>query len=428
MALIYSRTRLGVAALAVALSVSACTVHKTEVPALSGPSGLGNNITIAASPDVLTQDGLSQSLITITAIDSNGQPKPNVQLRADIAVGGVITDFGRLSAKSLVTDASGHATLVFTAPPAPAIVVGGGTKVDIQVTPIDSNFDNANPRVVSIMLVPPGIIIAGSSLVPDFTVSPASPNAGDTATLTATFTDPTNSHQTAVSFSWDFGDGTTGTGQTVTHTFRTTGVNIVTLTLTDNLGHLASVSHAVTVGAATTVTPVFFTTPASPVSGQSIIFNASQTQPPPGHSITGFFWDFCDGSDGATGAVVTHTFATPGTYTVLLRVTLDNGAQATASQTLTVAVPNPTARLTATPVVARVGDTITFNGNQSTAAPGHRIVNYTFNFGDGSAPVSGTNQSATHPYSRTGSFTATLVVTDEQGNQSDPALVTITIQ
>src|ERR1700751_1147812 len=102
MALIHPRPRLGAAAVGLALSVSACTVHKTDVPALSGPSGLGQGITITISPDVLTQDGVSQSLVTITATNSNGQPAPNVQLRADIAVAGAVADFGRLSAKSLV--------------------------------------------------------------------------------------------------------------------------------------------------------------------------------------------------------------------------------------------------------------------------------------------------------------------------------------
>src|ERR1051326_6941950 len=128
MALMHARIRLA-ASVGLALALSACTVHKTEVPALSGPSGLGNNISITVSPDVLTQDGVSQSLVTITALDSNGQPKPSVRLRADIAVAGSITDFGRLSAKSLVTDSTGKATVTFTAPPPPAVVVNGGTKV-----------------------------------------------------------------------------------------------------------------------------------------------------------------------------------------------------------------------------------------------------------------------------------------------------------
>ena len=42
---------------------------------------LGTAITIAVSPDVVTQDGASQSLIQITARDNNGQPLRNLSLR-----------------------------------------------------------------------------------------------------------------------------------------------------------------------------------------------------------------------------------------------------------------------------------------------------------------------------------------------------------
>lgn len=425
MALMNARIRLAVA-VGVAAALSACTVHKTEVPSLSGPSGLGTNISLTVSPDVLTQDGLSQSLVTVTALDSNGQPKANVQFRADIAVGGAITDFGRLSAKNLVTDSTGHATLTYTAPPAPTIVVGNGTKVDIEITPIDGNFDNNNPRVASLMLVPPGVLISGSPLVPDFT--PPSPNAGDPATLTAVVTDPSKSNLAVASYAWGFGDGSTGSGQTVTHTFRTPGVNLVTLTITDNLGHLATVTHPVTVGGAVTFSPTFFTNPAGNlVSGESIIFNASANTPPTGHTISGYFWDFGDGTDGATGAVVSHTFAHAATYNVLLRVTLDNGSQPTSQTALTINPPNPTAVINLSPPTGAVGQVISFLGNNSTPAPGRTLVTYTWNFGDGSAVVSGPQSVVAHTYGAKGTFTITLLVTDDQGNQN-LATASITIQ
>ena len=426
MALMHARTRLGAAMLGSALALSACTVHKQATPSLTGPSELGTSITISVSPDVLAQDGASQSLVTITVRNNNGQPFPNLQLRAEISVGGIVTDFGSLSARTLATDASGRAFLTYTAPPAPPIAVGNGTKVDIVVTPLGTNADNDNARMASIRLVPPGIIGAPtSSLVPDF-VAP-SPGAGDPAAFSATFADPTKSGLRPAQFSWSFGDGTTAVGQNVTHAFRTPGINIVSLTITDSLGRTNTVSKPVTVGAPTTVTAVFFTTPASPVSGQSIIFNASQTTPPAGHTITDYSWDFGDGSGGATGVVVSHTFASPGTYTVLLRVTLDNGAQASTSQTMTVAPPNPKAVINLSPPTGTVGQTITFLGNKSTPAPGRTIVNYTWNFGDGSPVVSGSTSSVARPYGRAGTFTITLLVTDDQGNQ-DLATAQITIQ
>src|SRR5438132_196806 len=81
--------------------LSACTVAKTPNPSLEGPSGLGRALVIAASPDVLSMDGASQSLITIDARDSNGQPMPSVQLRAEIHANGQLVDFGTLSARTI---------------------------------------------------------------------------------------------------------------------------------------------------------------------------------------------------------------------------------------------------------------------------------------------------------------------------------------
>ncbi len=41
---------------------------------------------------------------------------------------------------------------------------------------------------------------------------------------------------TVASYAWDFGDGTTGTGVTTTHTYATGGAKTITLAVTDNQG------------------------------------------------------------------------------------------------------------------------------------------------------------------------------------------------
>jgi hypothetical protein len=90
----YSHYRLASGILGAALMLTACTTKKQETPSLTGPSELSTAISIAASPDVLAQDGASQSLITITAHDANGQVLRNLPLRAEISVDGSITDCG----------------------------------------------------------------------------------------------------------------------------------------------------------------------------------------------------------------------------------------------------------------------------------------------------------------------------------------------
>ena len=52
-----------------------------------------------------------------------------------------------------------------------------------------------------------------------------------------------------------------------------------------------------------------------------------------------------------------------------------------------------------------------------TAAPADTIASYTFNFGDGSAPVTQSNPTITHTYAA-GNYRATVQVTDSRGKQS----------
>jgi PKD repeat protein len=73
----------------------------------------------------------------------------------------------------------------------------------------------------------------------DFVSSPPGedPFVGETITFTSISTDPDG---WIVDWSWDFGDGTTGSGETVTHVYELEGTYMVTLTVTDNDGETDS--------------------------------------------------------------------------------------------------------------------------------------------------------------------------------------------
>ncbi|MEM3342001.1 MAG: PKD domain-containing protein, partial [Thermoplasmata archaeon] len=74
--------------------------------------------------------------------------------------------------------------------------------------------------------------------VADFTFSPGSPKSGEQITFDATSSnDPDGS---IVNYSWSFGDSTSGTGVTATHTYNKYGQYPVTLTVTDNKGATAT--------------------------------------------------------------------------------------------------------------------------------------------------------------------------------------------
>ena len=137
-------------------------------------------------------------------------------------------------------------------------------------------------------------------------------------------------------------------------------------------------------------------------------------------TIVSYDWDFGDGQTD-TGAIVSHTYAAAGSFTVTLTVTDDDGATDTATTTIAVNDPSnqaPTAALIANPSSGDVPLPVSFDGNTSTDADG-TIVSYDWDFGDGQTD---TGAIVSHTYDAVGSFT----VTDDDG-ATDTATTTIAV-
>ena len=214
-----ARTILGIV-LSASLASAACTMKNQEAPPLTGPSEFGTSITITVTPDVLTQDGASQSLVTITARDPNGNPLRNLSLRAEIFVDGSRVDFGSLSARNLVTDANGRATLVFTAPSSPSgPSVETFTTVQIVVTPVGTDFGNGSSRLATIRLVPPGVVVPPDGLRPNFTPADGASFVDHETVLFDASVSTAPPNNPIVRYTWNFGDGQTGSGIRTTHAY-----------------------------------------------------------------------------------------------------------------------------------------------------------------------------------------------------------------
>ena len=167
-----------------------------------------------------------------------------------------------------------------------------------------------------------------------FVYSPPAPQVGASVVFNASgSSDPDGS---IVSFGWEFGDGTTGSGMSTSHAFSSPGSFLVRLTVTDDDGASDSTEQAITVGEAPNQPPIamFTASPSSASPGAMVSFDASGSHDPDG-GIVSLSWAFGDGGSGS-GVRVQHAFATPGTYTVRLAVTDNGGATDTATRTVSI--------------------------------------------------------------------------------------------
>ena len=236
----------GIAVLAVG-----CTIKETPAPPLTGPSEYALSVSIAAVPDLVTRDGVSQSTIVVTARDYQGAPVRSQQFRLDMMVNGAVQDFGALSTKTLFTNADGRATATYTAPPAPATGASLITdRITLIVSPVGNNqqgtrFTSAEIRLVIPTTSTPGAPIAFFAYAPSTGITTATNVA-----FNASGSYPVTGSR-IVNYAWDWGDGTNdnfNTSASEDHDWAGAGSYSVTLTVTDDLGQRASTTQLITVG------------------------------------------------------------------------------------------------------------------------------------------------------------------------------------
>jgi serine protease len=137
-----------------------------------------------------------------------------------------------------------------------------------------------------------------------------------------------------VSYEWDFGDGTTATGETVTHVWEDPELHEVSLTVTDDSDRTDTGTRTIDVLASRRPTAASHVSVTPVEVGETVFADGSYSVDPDG-SIDTYQWDFGDGTT-TTGKTITHTYDEPGEYELTLTVIDDSGERSTTGESVTV--------------------------------------------------------------------------------------------
>ncbi len=233
-------------------------------------------------------------------------------------------------------------------------------------------------------------------------------------------TDPGTSD--TFTWEWDFDyDGVTftvdSTSQDTTHTYLDDGTYTAALRVTDDEG-LTSPINTTDVVIRNLPPEGNIFTPGTSNEGDKVPFTATVSDPSPQDTVT-VRWDFqYNGrtfNEMANGTVVNHTYRDDGTYTVLMRLTDEDGGLSNISLQIVVRNVDPVPDFTHS-APADEGSVVDFNGTVTDAGEVDiHTFEWDFMYIDENFTVDSSRKNASWQYSQDGTYTVALRVRDDDG-------------
>lgn len=223
----------------------------------------------------------------------------------------------------------------------------------------------------------------------------------------------------ADSWTWDFGDGTSDTAYSPTHTYATSGIYTVKLIVHNNTSGCnytkTAIVYVVNQRATISVSDTVI------CRSSAVTFTATNINPA---LFNSYGWNFGDNTSGS-GNPITKTYFIPGYYCTRLITTDRNGCKDTIGNKC-VRVYGPTARAGMHVTDACSGSNVTFR-DSSTSDGVNPIVQWIWNFGDGTIDTVST-RTVQHAYTLGGVYHIVLTAIDSRGcSHLDSASEPITI-
>ncbi len=220
-------------------------------------------------------------------------------------------------------------------------------------------------------------------------------------TTNVVFLDLSFSVGNIISYSWDFGDGNTGTGVDPIHTYADTGSYFVCLTITTDDSCTSTYCEGVVVGGQSNYcTADFDYLPLTPGQNPLMITFEDYSF----GNVISWSWDFGDGNT-STLQNPTHLYAAPGIYDVCLSILTSDSCTSTACYPVMVDTMNTTdcmALFYAYP--DSMSNAVSFDELSWSASP---IISFFWDFGDGNTS---TQQYPFHTYAASGLYDVCLTI------------------
>ncbi|HLC61192.1 MAG TPA: PKD domain-containing protein [Candidatus Nanoarchaeia archaeon] len=263
--------------------------------------------------------------------------------------------------------------------------------------------------------------------------TPSSIALGSAAKISYSISDPDGDSFT-VAINWGDGTTTSGGSSSATHVYSSPGTYTVSGTVTDSKGaSFSGTCGTITVTHGTVNHPPTISS-CSPSSstvspGGTVGINyAISDSEGDSFSVTVNWGDGTINSGGQSSA--THTYNSPGTYTVSITATDSKGESSTRScGTITVSslpVNHPPTISTCSPSSSPVVVGSVAAINYVISDPESNSFTVMVNWGDGTTS-SGSSSAATHTYTSTGTFTVTITATDSLGDSSSRSCSSIVV-
>jgi gliding motility-associated-like protein len=205
------------------------------------------------------------------------------------------------------------------------------------------------------------------------------------------------------SYTWDFfGNGPNTNIQHPTNTYATNGTYSITLSATSNQGCISALTRTLGIFPP----PIISFTANNLCDANGTAFTPATSTAIASGSLSTFFWDFGDGGT-STQASPTHTYTSPGTYTINFSAVSNHNCSAATSNSFLIS-PSPSVAFVTTSVNACSPDFTFTNGSSISAG----TYTTTWSFG-------GTNTtsvlSPTYSFPSIGNYTVSLVGISDMG-------------